>query len=47
VIVLTAGPARMADNISVSLPEPRVLDVKTSELFGEYSRKIYRQLGLS
>jgi NitT/TauT family transport system ATP-binding protein len=47
VIVLTAGPARMADNISVSLPEPRVLDVKTTELFGEYSRKIYRQLGLS
>jgi NitT/TauT family transport system ATP-binding protein len=47
VIVLTAGPARMADNISVTLPEPRVLDVKTSELFGEYSRKIYRQLGLS
>jgi NitT/TauT family transport system ATP-binding protein len=47
VIVLTAGPARMADNISVSLPEPRVLDVKTSELFCEYSRKIYRQLGLS
>jgi NitT/TauT family transport system ATP-binding protein len=47
VIVLTAGPARMADNISVSLPEPRILDVKTSEIFGEYSRKIYRQLGLS
>jgi NitT/TauT family transport system ATP-binding protein len=47
VIVLTSGPARMADNISVSLPEPRVLDVKTSEIFGEYSRKIYRQLGLS
>jgi len=47
VIVLTAGPARMADNISISLPEPRVLDVKTSEIFGEYSRKIYRQLGLS
>jgi NitT/TauT family transport system ATP-binding protein len=47
VIVLTAGPARMADNISVSLPEPRMLDVKTSEIFGEYSRKIYRQLGLS
>ena len=31
VIVLTAGPARMADNISVNLPEPRILDVKTSE----------------
>jgi NitT/TauT family transport system ATP-binding protein len=47
VVVLTAGPARMANNISVSLPEPRTLDVKTSEIFGEYSRKIYRELGLS
>ena len=47
VIVLTAGPARMADNISVTLPEPRMLDVKTSEVFGEYSRRIYRLLGLS
>jgi NitT/TauT family transport system ATP-binding protein len=47
VIVLTAGPARMADNILVTLPEPRMLDVKTSESFGEYSRKIYHLLGLS
>jgi NitT/TauT family transport system ATP-binding protein len=47
VIVLTAGPARMADNISVALPEPRTLDVKTSEIFGEYSRRIYHLLGLS
>ena len=47
VIVLTAGPARMADNISVNLPEPRILDVKTSEKFGEYSRRIYHLLGLS
>ena len=47
VIVLTAGPARMADNISVNLPEPRILDVKTSEEFGEYSRRIYHLLGLS
>jgi NitT/TauT family transport system ATP-binding protein len=30
VIVLTAGPARMADNIKIELPEPRTLDVKTS-----------------
>jgi NitT/TauT family transport system ATP-binding protein len=47
VVVLTAGPARMADNISVNLPEPRILDVKTSESFGEYSRRIYHLLGLS
>ncbi len=46
VIVLTAAPARMADNIKVELPEPRTLDVKTSEMFGEYSRRIYHLLGL-
>jgi NitT/TauT family transport system ATP-binding protein len=47
VVVLTAGPARMADNFEVALPEPRTLDIKTSAAFGEYSRRIYRLLGLS
>jgi NitT/TauT family transport system ATP-binding protein len=47
VIVLTAGPARMADNIRIELPELRTLDIKTGEAFGEYSRRIYRLLGLS
>jgi NitT/TauT family transport system ATP-binding protein len=47
VIVLTAGPARMADNIKIELPEPRTLDVKTGEAFGEYGRRIYHLLGLS
>jgi NitT/TauT family transport system ATP-binding protein len=47
VVVLTAGPARMADNFEVTLPEPRTLDIKTSAVFGEYSRRIYRLLGLS
>jgi NitT/TauT family transport system ATP-binding protein len=46
VVVLTAGPARMADNIEIELPEPRTLDLKTSETFGEYSRRIYHLLGL-
>ena len=46
VVVLTAGPARMADNIKIELPAPRTLDVKTSEVFGEYSRRIYHLLGL-
>ena len=44
VIVLTAGPARMADNFRVELPHPRTLDMKTSEKFGEYSRRIYQLL---
>src|SRR5207249_2025072 len=39
VIVLTAGPARMADNFRVELPHPRTLDMKTHEKFGEYARR--------
>ncbi len=46
VVVLTAGPARMADNFLVELPHPRTLDMKTSEKFGEYTRRIYRLLGM-
>jgi NitT/TauT family transport system ATP-binding protein len=46
VVVLTAGPARMADNFRIDLPHPRTLDIKTSEKFGEYSRRIYRLLGM-
>jgi NitT/TauT family transport system ATP-binding protein len=46
VIVLTAGPARMADNFRVDLPHPRSLDMKTSEAFGDYTRRVYRLLGM-
>jgi NitT/TauT family transport system ATP-binding protein len=46
VVVLTAGPARMADNFRVELPYPRTLDMKTQEQFGQYSRRIYRLLGM-
>jgi NitT/TauT family transport system ATP-binding protein len=46
VIVLTAGPARMADNFYVELPHPRTLDMKTHEVFGEYTRRIYRLMGM-
>jgi NitT/TauT family transport system ATP-binding protein len=46
VIVLTAGPARMADNFQVDLPHPRTRDMKTSETFGEYTRRVYRLLGM-
>ena len=41
VVVLTAGPARMADNFPVELAHPRTLEMKTSEKFGEYVRRIY------
>jgi len=46
VAVLTAGPARMADHFTVDLPHPRTLDMKTNERFGEYTRRIYRLLGM-
>jgi NitT/TauT family transport system ATP-binding protein len=46
VIVLTAGPAQMADNFRVELPHPRTLDMKTGELFGDYTRRIYHLLGM-
>jgi NitT/TauT family transport system ATP-binding protein len=46
VVVLTAGPARMADNFSIELPHPRTLDMKTHEAFGVYTRRIYRLLGM-
>ena len=46
VVVLTPSPARMADNFRIELPHPRTLDVKTSERFGEYARRIYRLLGM-
>ena len=46
VVVLTAGPAKMADNFAIELPYPRTLDMKTHERFGEYTRRIYRLLGM-
>ncbi|HEY5637117.1 MAG TPA: ABC transporter ATP-binding protein [Burkholderiales bacterium] len=46
VVVLTSGPARMADNFEIRLPHPRTLDMKTHEAFGEYTRRIYRLLGM-
>jgi NitT/TauT family transport system ATP-binding protein len=46
VVVLTAGPARMADNFTVDLPHPRTLDIKTHENFGAYTRRIYKLLGM-
>lgn len=44
--VLTAGPARMADYFSIDLPMKRSLDIKTTEAFGTYVKRIYAQLGM-
>jgi len=46
VAVLTAGPARMADQFAIELPHPRTLDMKNSEKFGAYARRIYQLLGM-
>ena len=46
VVVLTAGPARMADNITIELQHPRTLDMKTNKEFGDYTRRIYKLLGM-
>ncbi len=46
VVVLTAGPARMADMFQVELPHPRTLDIKTHERFGDYTRRIYKLLDM-
>jgi NitT/TauT family transport system ATP-binding protein len=45
-IVLTARPARMAENIPIAFPDERNLDLRTSEVFGSYTRRIYRLLGV-
>lgn len=47
VIVLTSSPARMAGDISVELPYPRKLEIKTHEDFGVYTRQIYGLLGMA
>ena len=44
--VLTAGPARMADSFRIDLPMDRGLDIKTTEVFGTYVKRIYAQLGM-
>ena len=46
VVVLTAGPARMADDFRIELPYPRTLDMKTHEAFGVYTRRVYKLLGM-
>lgn len=46
VAVMTAGPARMAEYMQIELPEPRTLDVKTTEKFGDYTRRVYQLLGI-
>jgi NitT/TauT family transport system ATP-binding protein len=36
----------MADNFQIEFDRPRTLDIKTHEVFGAYTRRIYRLLGM-
>ena len=45
-VVLTTGPARMAEVFDVDLPHPRTLDVKTTVPFGQMVRHVYGLLGM-
>jgi NitT/TauT family transport system ATP-binding protein len=45
--VLTAGPARMAEYFPIELPLPRALELKTTDIFGSYVRRIYAGLGMA
>jgi NitT/TauT family transport system ATP-binding protein len=45
--VLTAGPARMAEYFPITLPGERTLDIKTTDAFGVYARRIYASLGMA
>lgn len=46
VVVLTAGPARMADHFAVDLLEERRLEIRATPEFGAYTKRIYDRLGL-
>ena len=46
VAVMSSSPARVADYFEVDLPHPRRLDIKTSEKFGTYTRRVYKLLGM-
>ncbi len=45
-VVLTTGPARMADNFEIDLPYPRTLDMRTHADFGRYTRRVYKLFGM-
>jgi NitT/TauT family transport system ATP-binding protein len=44
--VLNASPTRMADYCAIGLPYPRQLDLKTTDKFVEYDRRIHHLLGV-
>ncbi len=46
VLVMSARPGRIVDDIRIALPRPRSLDVMTTTAFGEAVGRIRSQLGL-
>lgn len=46
VAVLSASPARMAGHLTIDLPQPRLLSMRSTKKFGAYANKIYHLLGI-
>jgi NitT/TauT family transport system ATP-binding protein len=46
VLVLSARPGRMIDEVSIELPRPRSLDMMATPEFGALTRRIRTQLGV-
>jgi NitT/TauT family transport system ATP-binding protein len=46
VLVMTARPGRLAEDVAVKIPRPRSLDVMNTEPFGEYVREIRRHFSV-
>jgi NitT/TauT family transport system ATP-binding protein len=46
IIVLSASPGRIVDDIEVPLPRPRTRDMEQSDAFLEIKAMIWRTLGL-
>lgn len=46
VAVLSASPARMAGQLTIDLPQPRTLAMRSTEQFGKYASEIYELLGM-
>ena len=44
VVVMSAGPGRVIETLDVGLPRPRDLDVRNTEVFAAYRRRIWEHL---
>lgn len=45
--VMTSRPARMAESFSIEIGFPRTVGIKSTAMFGEYTKRIYNLLGFA